>query len=219
VYADVASGTSVAVTELPGNLAGDPAEPPDSAFYRFGGSCSGSGACIFTPDDNTSAVHVYFIPATAKLTLKPSPGTDEVDMTAEGAGTPITGSDPASPVYFGGDQDMALPCTLLLRLDNTGKVFAIALPSSGYELSPTNPFISNRASYAGSDGNSCQVVMTGDQVVAAYSSKVLWRPRLGRSKPGRIPRRPALPGPRAHLRLSALVRHLDGARKPPWQPR
>ncbi len=168
MYTDVAAGTSVTVTEKPGSLAGDPTEPPDSAFDRFGGSCSGDGGCTFTPHDSASTVEVYFIPATAKLTLKPSPGTDDVDMTAEGTGTPVTGSDPASPVYCGGEQEMALPCTVLLRLDNTGKVFAIALPKSGYELSPTDPFSPNCASYAGSDGNSCHVVMTGDQVVTAY---------------------------------------------------
>ena len=166
---DVPIGMPVTVTEMPGSLAGDPASPPDSEFYQFGGACQGSGTCTFTPTAAGSEVDVYFVPATATLTLDASPAAarDSADMFAEGTGAPIAGSYPPGPVYCGAIHATKLPCQLLLRLDNKGFVGASSAKPSQYLLAPDQPFSNNCTPVEGQGPDFCQILMSGDQTVTA----------------------------------------------------
>jgi hypothetical protein len=166
LQADVAEGTAVSVTEQPGSIAGDPASPADSAFYRFAGACAGTGTCTVTPTSSGVVVDVYFIPAMAKLTLQENSGEGHINMSAVGvvghAGNGF-GTEPAGPVYCGFSESTALPCSLMVRVDNSAQVGA---DTAGDASLIINGFSANCA--ASSQGPYfCDVVMTGDQTVTA----------------------------------------------------
>ena len=164
LHADIAVNTTITVSAQPGSLVGDPATPPDSVFYQFAGSCTGTGACQLTPASSSTVVDVYFIPATATLTLQSKPASATANMTANGISTPIGGTMPRSPVYCGYSYPAKpLPCTVLARLDNKVQVEA---NGAGMDPLAVNPFSDNCP--ASTQGPSfCDVVMNGDQTVTA----------------------------------------------------
>jgi hypothetical protein len=165
--ADVAANTAVTVAAQPGSIAGDPSSPADSAFYKFGGACTGTAACTFTPTASGAVVDVYFIPAMATLMLQEEGGEDHVNMSAEGvvgqAGAGF-GTEPVGPVYCGFSESDALPCSLLVRVDNSAQVSA---DSAGDESVILDSFSSNCPQAPGLGPEYCDVVMNGDQTVIA----------------------------------------------------
>jgi lysozyme len=160
-YEDVAVNTTITVSQKPGTEVGvEPSTPPDSAFYQFGGACTGTGTCTLTPSSNT-VVDVYFIPATATLTLMASPADATAEMSAAGhrsGGGPIYCSNSVA-------RDMPLPCTLLLRLNDTAQVGA---NGQGKETLAVKPFSDNCTPAPGQGSDFCDVMMSGDQTVTAY---------------------------------------------------
>lgn len=170
--ADVPVDTVVTVTEQPGSLEGDPASPPDSEFWKFGGACSGASGCTFTPTSN-STVEVYFIPATATLTFQ-AVGDDQANMAAlgDGEGLPVDGSDPVNGVYCGEPRyETPLPCSIILRVDEDGAVYADSYtPEAPYQPYDGSGFSDNCTWFDGLATNECVVAMTSDQTVTATFS-------------------------------------------------
>ena len=161
--ADVAVGTAVTVREQPRSYFATASEPPDSTFYEWKGACTGSGACAFTARASAT-VEVYFIPATATLTLQES-GDPEANMTAVASGG--VGGDPANPEYCGEPTySTSLPCKFLTRVDAVVEVGADA--SSGYEFAEDGAGFSNNCTWTqGLGSNFCRVTMTSSQTVTA----------------------------------------------------
>ncbi len=160
VYEDIAVNTTVTVTATPGSESPDPANPPDSAFEKFAGSCTGTGACVLTPSSNNTVVSVYFKPAVATLTLKASVST--ADMSANGEGH-VAGTLPSSPVNCGGTDDtMALPCSLLVRINGE-----VQVQSDNQGHTPTTPTFSDNCAVRPAAPTYCDITLTSDQTVTA----------------------------------------------------
>jgi GH24 family phage-related lysozyme (muramidase) len=161
-HVDVAAGTSATVTEQPGSLTGDPSSPPDSAFEMYGGACSGSGTCSFTPTNSSATVNVYFVPATAKLTIQAAGDGGEANMTVDGiSGGAVDGISPLGPVYCGPEATMALPCSVLVRIENYAQVEA---DDPGDD---TTVSFSENCTRSGQGPDFCDIFMTSDQTVTA----------------------------------------------------
>ena len=159
---DVPVNTTVTITPTPGSVSPDPTAPPDSAFEKFAGSCTGTGSCQLTPSSNSTVVDVYFIPAVATLTLEADP-SEGPEMSASGEGH-VAGTDPISPVYCGASDDaMSLPCTLLVRVDGEVQVEA---DDAGDESLGTPSFSDNCPARSGAP-NYCDITLTSDQTVTA----------------------------------------------------
>jgi hypothetical protein len=150
------------VSETPGSERLDPVSPPDSAFQRFGNACTGTGACTFTPSSNSSVVSVYFIPATATLTLDANPEAGP-EMSAVGDG-PVAGTDPFSPVYCGATQSTPLPCQMLVRVNGQVQVQANA---AGDEEIVNPPMFSSNCAPEPNQPDYCDITLTSDQTVTA----------------------------------------------------
>ena len=162
---DVPTGAPISVVAVPGSLAGDASSPPDSAFEKYAGSCTGTGGCTLTPTSNDSQVEVYFVPSMVTLTLNASGDGGHSNMTANGwSGGAVEGTEPMSPVYCGASfPSNPLPCSLEARVDNTVQVEADTGGDASISLSG---FSSNcKPSTEGPDF--CDVVMDADQTVTA----------------------------------------------------
>ncbi len=159
-YEDVAVNTTVTVTATPGSESPDPATPPDSAFEKFAGSCTGTGACVLTPSSNNTVVNVYFTPAVAKLTLMASVSTAEMSANGEGH---VAGTLPISPVRCGGATDtLTLPCSLLVRVNGE-----VQVQSDNQGHTPTMPTFSNNCPARPAAPDYCDITLTSDQTVTA----------------------------------------------------
>jgi hypothetical protein len=159
VDADVPADTPATVSAQPGSLTEDPASPPDSAFYKFAGACTGASTCTFTPVSG-STVEVYFIPAIVTLTLQAS-GDQQANMTAnEFAGG---GLEPPGPVYCGSSYPAnPLPCHVMVRVEKFAQVEA----NSGGATSKLQSFSAN-CTPESSGSSFCDLRMTSDQTVTA----------------------------------------------------
>ena len=168
VTADVPNGTSVAVTAQPGSIANeDPPSPPDSAFWKFAGACSGSGACTFMPSPAGNHVQVYFIPAMVTLTMQASGDEGDANMTAsefKGGGL-----EPEGPVYCGYTYPAnPLPCKVMVRVEKSAQVEANTAGDPNIAL---DGFSSN-CTPEGPGSSFCDLRMTSDQTVTAMFGTV-----------------------------------------------
>ena len=168
VKADIPNGRSIAVTAQPGSIADeDPPRPPDSAFWKFAGACSGSGACTFMPSPAGNNVQVYFIPAMVTLTLKASGDGGHANMTAnefKGGGL-----EPMGPVYCGFTYPAnPLPCKVMVRVEKFAQVEA---NPAGDPNIVVDGFSSNCTPEA-SGSSFCDLRMTSDQTVIAMFGAV-----------------------------------------------
>ena len=161
VYEDIAVNTTVTVTATPGSESPDPANPPDSAFEKFAGSCTGTGACVLTPSSNNSVVSVYFMPAVATLTLQASASTAEMSANGEGH---VAGTLPQSPVRCGpgSANSFNLPCSLLVRINGE-----VQVQSDNQGHTPTTPTFTNNCAVRPAAPTYCDITMTSDQTVTA----------------------------------------------------
>ncbi len=162
-HVDIPVNTTITITETPGSEAGDPPTPADSAFEKFTGACTGTGACELTPSSNNTTVDVYFIPAAARLTLD-SPQASQVEMIANGD-TPVATTDPRAPVYCGtlSSDQMPLPCSMLVRLNTHMMVEA---DNGGSRTLAQFPTFSDNCP-AETDAGKCDLTITSDQTVTA----------------------------------------------------
>ena len=163
---DVPANTPASVSAQPGSLSDDPSSPPDSAFWKFAGACTGSGRCSFTPT-NGATIDVYFIPAMVTLTLKASGDEGHANMTAnEFRGG---GLEPAGPVYCGYTYPAnPLPCKVMVRVQKFAQVEANTAGDPNITL---DGFSSNCTPEA--PGSSiCDLRMTTDQTATAMFAAV-----------------------------------------------
>jgi hypothetical protein len=160
-YEDVAVNTTVTVTATPGSESPDPATPPDSAFEKFAGSCTGTGSCVLTPSSNNTVVNVYFMPAVAKLTLMASVTTAEMSGNGEGH---VAGTLPISPVRCGpgSANSFPLPCSLMVRVNGE-----VQVSSDNQGHTPTTPTFSNNCPARPAQLTYCDITLTSDQTVTA----------------------------------------------------
>jgi hypothetical protein len=148
------------VSATPGSEAPDPGSPSDSAFEKFAGSCTGTGACTLTPSSNNTVVNVYFRPAVVTLTLQASVNTAEMSANGEGH---VAGTDPFSPVYCGGSGDsMSLPCSLLVRINGE-----VQVQSDNQGHTPVTPMFSDNCPARTAAPDYCDITLTGSQTVTA----------------------------------------------------
>ena len=99
-----------------------------------------------------------------KLTLDASPRSG-AEMSANGD-TPVAGTDPLSPIYCGGLDEPALPCTSLARLYTNVTVQA---NNAGHPALGLPQFSSNCATRPNAP-DYCDVTMNADQTVTATFS-------------------------------------------------
>ena len=166
VTVDVAKGTSVTVSEQPGSLSEDPSTPPDSAFWKFGGACTGTGTCSFTPASGAT-VDVYFIPAMVTLTLRATGDEGHANMTAnefKGGGL-----EPIGPVYCGFSYPTnPLPCKVMLRVEK----FAQVESNTAGDPNITFESFSSNCTPEGPGSSFCDLRMISDQTVTAMFASV-----------------------------------------------
>ena len=158
---DVPANTQASVSAQPGSLTEDPSSPPDSAFWKFDGACTGTGTCTFTPASGAT-VDVYFIPAMVTLTLQASGDGGHANMTAnefKGGGL-----EPAPPVYCGYTYPAnPLPCRVMVRVEKFAQVEANTAGDPNIVL---DGFSSN-CTPEGPGSSFCDLRMTSDQTVTA----------------------------------------------------
>ncbi len=159
--AEVPANASASVSAQPGSLSEDPSTPPDSAFWRFGGACTGTGTCTFTPTAGAT-VDVYFIPAMVTLTLQASGDEGHANMTAnefQGGGL-----EPISPVYCGYTYPAnPLPCKVMVRVEKFAQVEA----NTAGDPNITFESFSSNCTPEGLGASFCDLRMTSDQTVTA----------------------------------------------------
>lgn len=159
--ADVPANAPATVSAQPGSLSEDPSSPPDSAFWKFDGACTGTGACSFTPT-NGATVDVYFIPAMVTLTLAASGDEGHANMTAnefEGGGL-----EPAGPVYCGYTYpSRPLPCKVMVRVEKFAQVEA----NTGGDPNTVLAGFSSNCTPSTQGPSFCELRMRSDQTVTA----------------------------------------------------
>ena len=163
---DVPADTPATVSAQPGSLSEDPSSPPDSAFWKFAGACTGTGTCTFMPTAGAT-VDVYFIPAMVTLTLKASGDEGHANMTAnEDKGG---GLEPAGPVYCGFTYPAnPLPCKVMVRVQKFAQVEANTAGDPNIALAG----FSNNCTPEAPEASFCEIRMTSDQTVTAMFGTV-----------------------------------------------
>jgi hypothetical protein len=162
VTVDLPADTPASVSAQPGSLGEDPSSPPDSAFWKFAGACTGTGTCTFTAT-SAATVDVYFIPAMVTLTLEASDdGEGPANMTAnefDGGGL-----EPMGPVYCGSTYPTnPLPCKVMVRVEKFAQVEA----NTAGDESITFDGFSPNCTPSTQGPSFCQIRMTSDQTVTA----------------------------------------------------
>ena len=159
--ADVPANTPASVSAQPGSLSGDPSSPPDSAFYKFDGACTGTGTCTFRPTSGAT-VDVYFIPAMATLTLQASGDGGHANMTAnESRGG---GLEPTGPVDCGFSYPAdPLPCSVMVRVEKFAQVEA----NTAGDPNITLVGFSTNCTPESTGASFCELRMTTNQTVTA----------------------------------------------------
>jgi hypothetical protein len=159
--AEVPANAAVGVSAQPGSLSEDPSSPPDSAFWKYGGACTGTGTCTFMATAGAT-VDVYFIPAMVKLTLQASGDGGHANMTAnefQGGGL-----EPIGPVYCGSTYPAnPLPCNVMVRVEKFAQVEA----NTGGDPNITLGGFSDNCTPSTQGPSFCQIRMTSDQTVTA----------------------------------------------------
>ena len=159
--ADVPANTRASVSAQPGSLSEDPSTPPDSAFWKFGAACTGTGTCSFMPTAGAT-VDVYFIPAMVTLTLRASGDGGHANMTANefhGGGL-----EPIGPVYCGYTYPTnPLPCKVMVRVEKSAQVEA----NTAGDPNITLDGFSSNCTPSTRGPSFCQIRMTTDQTVTA----------------------------------------------------